>query len=263
MNSLAEMTPSQVRKMIRRNELVRPTAGMASGYTQANLAILKKEDAFDFLLFAQRNPKSCPIIDVLEPGSPVPQRAAPTADIRTDIPKYRIYRHGELRDEVMDITRYWEGDMVGFLIGCSFTFEHALLNNGIPIRHIEEGCNVPMYITNLECTKAGKFHGMTVASMRPIPQEDVVRAVQVTSRFPAVHGAPIHIGNPAAIGVTDISRPDFGDAVTIKEGEVPVFWACGVTPQAVAMETKPALMITHAPGHMFITDLRDETLGVL
>jgi uncharacterized protein YcsI (UPF0317 family) len=263
MDSLAEMTPSQVRKMIRRNELVRPTAGMASGYTQANLAILKKEDAFDFLLFAQRNPKSCPIIDVLEPGSPVPQMAAPTADIRTDIPKYRIYRHGELMEEVTDITRYWEDDMVGFLIGCSFTFEHALLNNGIPIRHIEEGCNVPMYITNLECTKAGKFHGMTVASMRPIPQEDVVRAVQVTSRFPAVHGAPIHIGNPAAIGVTDISRPDFGDAVTIKEGEVPVFWACGVTPQAVAMETKPALMITHAPGHMFITDLRDETLGVL
>lgn len=262
-NNLASMKPEPLREMIRRNELVKPTAGMANGYAQANLAILKKEDAFDFLLFAQRNPKSCPILDVTEPGSPIPQMAAPTGDIRTDIPKYRIYRHGELTEEVTDITDYWEDDMVGFLIGCSFTFEHALLNNNIPVRHIEEDCNVPMYLTNIPCTKAGKFHGMTVASMRPLPAEDVVRAVQVTSRFPAVHGAPIHIGNPAELGIADINRPDFGDAVTIKEGEVPVFWACGVTPQAVAMAAKPALMITHAPGHMFITDLRDEKLGVL
>lgn len=263
MKNLASMQPSDIREMIRRNELVRPTAGMASGFAQANLAILKKEDAFDFLLFAQRNPKSCPILDVTEPGSPIPQMMAPTGDIRTDIPKYRIYKNGELTEEVTDITSYWEDDMVGFLIGCSFTFEHALLNNGISIRHIEEDCNVPMYITNIPCAKAGKFHGMTVASMRPIPQEDVVRATQVTSRFPAVHGAPIHIGNPEALGIKDIDRPDFGDAVTIKDGEVPVFWACGVTPQSVAMTTKPALMITHAPGHMFITDVRDEKLGVL
>lgn len=263
MNNLASMQPSNIREMIRRNELVKPTAGMANGFAQANLAILKKEDAFDFLLFAQRNPKSCPILDVTEPGSPIPQMAAPTGDIRTDIPKYRIYRHGTLAEEVTDITSYWEEDMVGFLIGCSFTFEHALLQNGIPIRHIEEERNVPMYVTNISCTPAGKFHGMTVASMRPIPQEDVVRAVQVTSRFPAVHGAPIHIGNPEALGITDIARPDFGDAVTVRANEVPVFWACGVTPQAVAMATKPALMITHAPGHMFITDLRDEELGVL
>ncbi|WP_078414633.1 putative hydro-lyase [Priestia abyssalis] len=263
MNNLADMKPEQLREMIRRNELVKPTAGMANGYAQANLAILKKEDAFDFLLFAQRNPKSCPILDVTEPGSPIPQMVAPTGDIRTDIPKYRIYRHGELTEEVIDITDYWEDDMVGFLIGCSFTFEHALLNNNISVRHIEEDCNVPMYLTNIPCVKAGKFHGMTVASMRPLPAEDVVRAVQVTSRFPAVHGAPIHIGSPAELGITDINQPDFGDAVTIKDGEVPVFWACGVTPQAVAMAAKPALMITHAPGHMFITDLRDEKLGVL
>lgn len=263
MNKLADMKPGQLREMIRRNELVKPTAGMANGYAQANLAILKKEDAFDFLLFAQRNPKSCPILDVTEPGSPIPQMVAPTGDIRTDIPKYRIYRHGELTEEVTDITSYWEDDMVGFLIGCSFTFEYALLNNGIPVRHIEEDCNVPMYLTNVPCVKTGKFHGMTVASMRPIRSEDVVRAVQVTSRFPAVHGAPIHIGNPAELGIMDIARPDFGDAITIKDGEVPVFWACGVTPQAVAMAAKPALMITHAPGYMFITDLRDEKLGVL
>lgn len=153
--------------------------------------------------------------------------------------------------------------MVGFLIGCSFTFEHALLNNDISIRHIEEECNVPMYKTNISCIEAGIFHGKMVASMRPIPQKDVVRAAQVTSRFPAVHGGPIHIGDPEAIGVSNIQQPDFGDAVTIREGEVPVFWACGVTPQSIAMETKPSIMITHAPGYMFITDIRDEKLGVL
>jgi uncharacterized protein YcsI (UPF0317 family) len=237
MKDLSPMNPSELREMIRRDELVRPTAGMANGFTQANLAILKKEDAFDFLLFAQRNPKPCPILDVTEPGSPIPQMIAPTADIRTDIPKYRIYRHGELTEEVTDITSFWEDDMVGFLIGCSFTFEGALLNNGIPIRHIDENCNVPMYITNIPCAEAGKFYGKTVVSMRPVRQEDVVRAVQVTSRFPAVHGAPLHIGNPETIGIKDLARPDFGDAVTIKVGEVPVFWACGVTPQAVAMAT--------------------------
>lgn len=166
-------------------------------------------------------------------------------------------------EEVTDISNYWEDDMVGFLIGCSFTFEHALLNNDISIRHIEEGCNVPMYKTNIPCIEAGIFHGKMVASMRPIPQKDVVRAAQVTSRFPAVHGAPIHIGDPEAIGVSSIQHPDFGDPVTIREGEIPVFWACGVTPQSIAMETKPEIMITHAPGHMFITDIRDEKLGVL
>jgi uncharacterized protein YcsI (UPF0317 family) len=249
--------------MIRNDEWIKPTAGMANGYAQANLAILKKEHAFDFLLFCQRNPKSCPLLDVTEIGSPIPKFAAQSGDIRTDIPKYRIYKYGELVEEVTDISDYWEDDMVGFLIGCSFTFEHALLNNDISIRHIEEGCNVPMYKTNISCIEAGIFHGEMVASMRPIPQKDVVRAVQVTSRFPAVHGGPIHIGDPEAIGVSNIQQPDFGDAVTIREGEVPVFWACGVTPQSIAMETKPAIMITHAPGHMFITDIRDEKLGVL
>jgi uncharacterized protein YcsI (UPF0317 family) len=153
--------------------------------------------------------------------------------------------------------------MVGFLIGCSFTFEHALINNGIPVRHIDLGCNVPMYKTNITCTKAGKFSGNMVVSMRPVKEKDVVRAVQVTSRFPAVHGAPVHIGNPESIGIHNLSSPDFGDAVTVDEGEVPVFWACGVTPQAVAMHTKPELMITHSPGHMFVTNISDEQYGVL
>ncbi|MGE6376851.1 putative hydro-lyase [Peribacillus muralis] len=263
MIDLSQATPSELRSMIRKDELIKATAGMANGYAQANLAILKKEHAFDFLLFCQRNPKSCPLLDVTEIGSPIPAFAAPDGDIRTDIPKYRVYKYGELVDEVTDISKYWEEDMVGFLIGCSFTFEYALLKNDIPVRHIEEGCNVPMYKTNIPCMEAGIFHGEMVASMRPIPQKEVVRAAQVTSRFPAVHGGPIHIGDPEAIGVSSIQHPDFGDPVTVHPGEVPVFWACGVTPQAIAMETKPEIMITHAPGHMFITDIRDEKLGVL
>ena len=263
MSDFADRSPAEVRDMIRRNEWTKPTSGMAKGFTQANLAILKKDIAFDFLLFCQRNPKPCPVLDVTEAGSPVPRLVAPTADIRTDIPKYRIYKQGELVDEVTDILNYWEDDMVAFLIGCSFTFEHPLMNSGIPVRHIEENCNVAMYKTNIPCIKAGRFEGPVVVSMRPIPEKDVVRAVQITSRFPSVHGAPIHIGNPAGIGIKDINKPDFGDSVTIKPGEVPVFWACGVTPQAVAMQIKPELMITHAPGHMFITDIQDEKFSVL
>jgi uncharacterized protein YcsI (UPF0317 family) len=263
MQDVMNMTPAQSRALIREGKWRKPTAGMAAGYTQANLAILKKELAFEFLLFCQRNPKPCPILDVTEVGSPIPRLVAPDADLRTDIPAYRIYRHGKLVEEVADITSYWEEDMVGFLLGCSFTFEQAMLKNNIPVRHIEENCNVPMYKTNIPCVKAGPFEGPMVVSMRPIPEKDVVRAVQVTSRFPAVHGAPIHIGSPESIGIQDISRPDFGDPVTIKEGEVPVFWACGVTPQAVAMHVKPDIMITHAPGHMFITDMQEEHYSIL
>ncbi len=263
MKDIAQLSPAQARQWIKEGRWVKPTAGMANGYAQANLAILPKELAFDFLLFCQRNPKPCPVLDVTEAGSPVPRLVAPDADIRTDIPKYRIYRDGEWVEEVTDITEYWQEDLVAFLLGCSFSFESALMNNGISIRHIEEECNVPMYKTSIACTPAGRFEGPMVVSMRPIPEKDVVRAVQVTSRFPAVHGAPVHIGHPEAIGIQNIHKPDFGDAVPIEEGEVPVFWACGVTPQAVAMQVKPKLMITHAPGHMFITDRRDEQYGVL
>jgi uncharacterized protein YcsI (UPF0317 family) len=254
---------AEAREQIRRGAWTSPTAGMAPGYTQANLAILKKELAYDFLLFCQRNPKPCPILDVTDAGSAIPRLVAPGADLRTDIPKYRVYKHGELADEITDITRYWEDDMVAFLLGCSFTFEQAMIKNDIPVRHIEENCNVPMYKTSIPCVKAGRFEGPMVVSMRPVPEKDVVRAVQVTTGFPSVHGAPVHIGNPASIGIIDIHKPDFGDAVTIKEGEVPVFWACGVTPQAVAMHVKPEIMITHAPGHMFITDCKEERYSIL
>ena len=256
-------TPKEMRKLICKQEITGPTSGMSKGFTQANLVILKKEHAFDFLLFCQRNPKSCPLLDVTEPGSFHPSKIAKEADLRKDIPKYRIYKDGIYTEEVTDITEYWEEDMVGFLLGCSFTFETPMLESGIPIRHIEENCNVPMFKTNIACDKAGIFEGPTVVSMRPMTPKDAIRAIQITTNLPDVHGAPIHIGDPSKIGIGDIFKPDFGDAVTIKEGEIPVFWACGVTPQAVAMESKPSIMITHAPGHMFISDVRDRELSIL
>ncbi|MGX4669982.1 putative hydro-lyase [Cerasibacillus sp. JNUCC 74] len=263
MENTARLSGSEVRMLIREKQISGSTAGMARGFAQANLVVLKKEYAFDFLLFCQRNPKPCPILHVTDIGSYEPKQIAENADIRLDIPKYRIYKNGSFLEEVTDITAYWEEDMVAFLLGCSFTFEASLLNDGISIRHIEENCNVPMYKTNIPCEEAGIFSGPMVVSMRPMTNNDAIRAVQITSRYPAVHGAPVHFGDPSEIGIQDLSTPDFGDAVTIKEGEIPVFWACGVTPQAVAMQSKPSVMITHAPECMFISDIRDETLSVI
>lgn len=256
-----ELVPHEVRTMIRQGKWRKPTAGLAPGYVQANLVILPRELAYDFLLFAQRNPKPCPVIEVTDTGSPEPKLTAPGADLRTDIPGYRIYREGKLAKEVTDLRGVWTADLVAFLLGCSFSFETALLQAGVPVRHIEEGKNVPMFITSIACTPAGAFAGPLVVTLRPIPAPLVPKAVQISGRFPAVHGAPVHVGDPAALGIRDLGKPDFGDPVTIRPGEVPVFWACGVTPQAVAMQAKPPLMITHAPGHMFITDLHDEALA--
>jgi uncharacterized protein YcsI (UPF0317 family) len=247
--------------MIREGKWRKPTAGLAPGYVQANLVVLQRELAYDFLLFAQRNPKPCPVIEVTDAGSPEPKLSAPGADLRTDIPRYRIYRNGMLAQEVTDLRDVWTPDLVAFLLGCSFSFEAALLKAGVPVRHIEEDKNVPMFITSVACLPAGAFSGPLVVTMRPIPAPLVSKAVQVSGRFPAAHGAPVHVGDPAAIGIRDLGKPDFGDSVAIRAGEIPVFWACGVTPQAVAMQTKPPLMITHAPGHMFVTDLRDEALA--
>jgi uncharacterized protein YcsI (UPF0317 family) len=253
--------PREVRQQIRDGKWRRPTAGLAPGFVQTNLVILPHDRAFDFLLFAQRNPKPCPVIEVTDVGSPEPKVAAPGADLRTDVPKYCIYRDGVLAGEVTDLRSVWRDDLVSFLLGCSFTFEAALLHAGVPVRHIEEQRNVPMFITSIPCVPAGVFYGPLVVTMRPIPAALVSRAVQISGRYPGVHGSPVHVGNPADIGIRDLGKPDFGDAVTIRPGEVPVFWACGVTPQAVAMQAKPALMLTHAPGHMFITDLRNEELA--
>jgi uncharacterized protein YcsI (UPF0317 family) len=257
MIDLPNGTGAEVRRLARAGNLTSPTPGLAAGFVQANLVVVPRELAFDFLLFCQRNPKPCPLLDVTEPGSAEPQGVAPGADLRTDLPRYRIYKHGELVDEPTDLQDWWRDDLVAFLLGCSFTFEHALLQAGVPVRHIEAGCNVPMYRTNLACRPAGVFRGPLVVSMRPLTPEQAIRAVQVCSRFPRAHGSPVHLGEPKAIGIADVSRPDFGDPVEIRPGEIPVFWACGVTPQAVAMECRPPLLITHKPGHMFVTDLRD------
>ncbi len=259
-SDLRTATGAAVRHRARTGELTGPTPGLALGYVQANLVVVPRELAFDFLLFCHRNPKPCPLLDVTEPGNPEPRQVAPGADLRTDVPRYRVYERGELVDEPADLHAWWRQDLVGFLLGCSFTFENALLEAGVPVRHIEAGCNVPMYRTNLPLRPAAVFRGSMVVSMRPLAPAQAVTAVQVCSRYPRAHGAPVHFGDPAAIGIRDLARPDFGDPVEIRPGETPVFWACGVTPQAVAMEVRPPLLITHKPGHMFVTDLRDKDL---
>jgi uncharacterized protein YcsI (UPF0317 family) len=257
---LRNATGADVRAACRRGDLARPTPGLALGFVQANLVVLPQEWAFDFLLFCQRNPKPCPLLDVTEPGSPEPKFVAPGSDLRTDLPAYRVWKNGELIDEPTDITRYWRDDLVSFVIGCSFTFENALLSAGVTLRHIEQNVNVPMYRTNIACRSAGRFAGPMVVSMRPLTPELAVKTTRICARFPRAHGAPVHLGDPAAIGIPDIARPDFGDAVEIRPGELPVFWACGVTPQAVLMQARPPFAITHKPGHMFLTDLRDVDL---
>lgn len=256
----SHMHPQEVRRLIRAGEITGQTSGMCNGYAQANLCILPKEYAFDFLLFCMRNPKPCPVLEVGDVGSKSFRFMASEGNVCQDFSKYRIWKNGELADEITDITEYWQDDFVYFLIGCSFSFESELLEAGIPVRHIEENKNVPMFNTNIELTPAGVFHGNMVVSMRPIPNHLVVKAVNVTAAMPRVHGAPVQIGNPTAIGVLDISKPDYGDSVTVNDGEVPVFWACGVTPQNVVMATKPPIAITHAPGHMLVTDVKNVDL---
>ena len=261
MKDISRLNPKEIRALIRKGKWDQPTAGLAMGYAQANLVILPQRYAFDFLLFCQRNPKPCPLLEVLEPGKFHTEFLSSDADIRTDIPRYHIYRKGKLETTVKEIKRLWKQDFVTFLLGCSFSFEEAMLRAKIPVRHIEENKNVPMFITNIPCKPAGSFHGPLVVTMRPLPKDKVFRAVQITSRYVSVHGAPIHMGDPSEIGIKDLKKPDFGDPVTIRKGEIPVFWACGVTPQVVVMRAKPDLCITHTPGHMFISDILNEELA--
>ena len=257
---LCNAVPADVRRMIRAGEITGPTAGMCGGYAQANLVILPKALAYDFLLFAQRNPKPCPILEVSDVGSRELSIVAKDCDIARDFPRYRVYDKGVLRGEYTDVSEFWQDDFVSFLIGCSFSFEAELLEAGLPVRHIEQGCNVPMFVTNIACEPAGVFSGNMVVSMRPMLPEQAIKAALITGAMPRVHGAPVHIGDPAAIGIADVNKPDFGDAVTMNEGEIPVFWPCGVTPQAVVMNSKPDIVITHAPGHMLITDVKNVAL---
>jgi uncharacterized protein YcsI (UPF0317 family) len=255
------LSGQDIRAQARTGLLVGPTCGLAPGYLQANLVIVPEDLAFDFLRFCQRNPKPCPILDVTEPGVWEPSHVADGADIRTDLPRYRVYRRGVLVEEPSDIVRWWRNDLVAFLLGCSFSFEAAMQRAGLPVRHLEQGCNVPMYRTNLPCTAAGVFSGPLVVTMRPLTPMQAIEAVVITSRYPLAHGAPVHFGDPGAIGISDLTRPDFGDAVSVRAGEVPVFWACGVTPQVALMEAKPELAITHCPGCMFVTDRLAEDVG--
>ncbi len=247
------MTGRDVRRQARTGALTGPTCGLAPGYVQANVVMLPQALAGDFLLFCQRNPKPCPLLEVTAPGSPTP-RLAPDADLRTDLPRYRVYARGELVEEPTDIRHRWRDDLVTFLLGCSFTFEDAMRRAGLPVRHVEEGRNVPMYRTSIPCAPAGPFRGTLVVTMRPLTPAQLVRAVEITARYPWAHGTPVHAGDPAAIGIADLDRPDFGDAVPIRPGELPVFWACGVTPQVALANAKPDLAITHSPGCMFVTD---------
>lgn len=249
-------SPKEQREKYRRNLDFKGTSGICDGFMQANLVILPKDYAFDFLLFCQRNIKPCPIVDVMEAGEYRPNVAQ--ADIRTDLAKYNIYKSGKLSEEVTDITSYWREDFVTFLIGCSYTFERALTESGINMLHQQANKIVSVYITNIPCMSAGIFKGPMVVSMRPIKKRDLVKSVEITAKYPHTHGAPVHIGDPSLIGITDITKPDFGEFTSFSEEEyVPVFWGCGVTPQAVAMQSKVPIMITHSPGHMFISDQKE------
>lgn len=260
----ANFTPSQLRQQIREGQFTANTSGQCQGFVQCNVAILPKDWAAEFLQFCQLNPKPCPVVAMAaNPGDTNIEAIGADFDIRTDVPRYRVWENGALSEEVTDIQHLWRDDLVTFLIGCSFSFEDALLADGLEIRNIAEGKNVPMYNTNVACQPAGRFSANTVVSMRPFKPVDAIRMIQICSRFPSVHGAPIHFGDPAAIGINDINQPDYGDAVTINDGEVPVFTACGVTPQAAIMEAKPPFCITHSPGYMVVTDLPNSRLAVL
>ena len=258
----ATMTASELRHRIREGEWTTPTSGAATGFLQANLVMLPASHAFHFLLFCTRNPKPCPVLDVLEAGESAPA-IAEGADLRVDLPRYRIFAKGEMTEEVTNVADRFRPDTISFLLGCSFSFENAMLAAGLPIRNIEEDKNVSMYITNRQCRPAGPFSAPLVVTMRPMTPAQAIRAVQVTTRFHLTHGAPIHIGDPGELGIRDLDRPDFGDPVTVRPGEVPVFWACGVTSTLAAISARLDLTITHAPGHMFVSDLKDEHLAIL
>jgi uncharacterized protein YcsI (UPF0317 family) len=259
---MAIESPSEARRIIRTGEYTGHTAGIAPDYVQGNLCILPKDLAQEFAAFCQRNPKPCPVIGMGAPGDP----ALPDLgdiDIRTDLPRYRVFRDGKLVDEPVDITQYWSDNLVTFLLGCSFSFELPILQEGIRLQHVERNTVVPMYRTSIDCVPAGRFRGKMVVSMRPFTPANAIRAVQITSRFPAVHGAPVHLGLPESIGVKDLMRPDWGDPPEMTPDQLPVFWACGVTPQVAIEAARPSICITHKPGSMLITDKRNSALAAL
>ena len=261
LDSPVGLSAQAARTAIRRGQWTGHTSGLADGHVQGNVVILPEALANDFLRYCQRNPKPCPLLAVGEPGEAKLPALGNDIDICTDVPRYRVWRDGALVEEPTDISHLWRKDLVTFVIGCSFSFEQALMDAGLRIAHIEQNVNVPMFRTNIATQAAGVFHGPLVVTMRPFKAQDAIRAIQITSRFPDVHGAPVHMGDPAQIGITDLSKPDYGDAVVMLPDEIPVFWACGVTPQAAIAQAKPAFCITHAPGAMLITDLLNHQLA--
>ncbi|MBL8330134.1 MAG: putative hydro-lyase [Rubrivivax sp.] len=254
-------SPAEWRAAFRAGHAPAHTVGLAERHVQGNVVILPQAFAGDFLRFCQRNPKPCPLLAVGDAGNPLLPTLGEDVDLRSDLPRYRVWRDGQVVDEPTDISALWQADWVGFVLGCSFSFEQALLDEGVPLRHVEQGRNVAMFRTRVQTVPAGPFHGPLVVTMRPLKAADAIRAVQITSRFPAVHGAPVHIGDPALIGIEDLSRPDYGDAVEVRADELPVFWACGVTPQAALLQARLPLAVTHAPGAMLISDLLNHQLA--
>jgi uncharacterized protein YcsI (UPF0317 family) len=264
LDELSGMAPAELRAAFRAGRWTGPTAGLARGFVQANLVILPADDAADFAEFCRLNPRPCPLLVQTAPGDPEPRTAAPAADLCRDLPRYRVFRRGQPEAlEPTDVGRWWRDDLVSFLLGCSFTFENALLREGLPVRHLSEGRNVPMYRTSRPCQRAGRFAGELVVSMRPYRPEALERVIAITSRYPTMHGAPVHVGDPAALGIRDLARPEFGDPVTVHPGEVPVFWACGVTPQLALCQARCEFAIAHSPGCMFVTDWRDSDQEVV
>ncbi len=258
--SLDLRDPRAARRAIRGGAHTSHTAGIAPGYVQGNLCILSREYAQDFQTFCERNPKPCPLLAVSAPGDPRLPALAEDLDIRTDVPSYRVFRDGEPVGDVPDIRHLWRDDLVAFVLGCSFSFEEALIEAGVPVRHVAQGKNVPMYLTSIDTVPAGPFRGKLVVSMRAFTPANAIRAIEITSRYPRVHGAPVHIGKPELIGIQDLDRPWVGDATEVHDDELPVFWACGVTPQSVVRNARPPLCITHTPGHMVVTDLTNASL---
>lgn len=256
-------SPAQLRQAIADGRYTGNTSGLAPGFVQCNIVILPESEANDFLRFCQLNPKPCPLIASSQaPGSPALTLLG-NIDIRTDVPRYRVFRDGKLDTELTDIKSLWRDDLVTFALGCSFSFEEALIADGLEVRNISQGVNVPMFRTNIPCTSSGPFAGDMVVSMRPFRAADAIRAVQICTRFPSVHGAPIHLGDPALIGIENIAVPDYGDPVAMGEDELPVFWACGVTPQVALENAGLPLAITHSPGCMLVTDLRNSHLAIM
>ena len=259
MTDLSQLTPQQCRALIRNNKYNGPTAGLAAGYLQANLVILPSQIADDFEKFSKLNPKPCPILEILEAGQTQLKKIS-TAMVTTDFPAYRIFNYKKITEDIHDITTYWQDNLVSFLIGCSYTTDHLLQQHNIILKHAQHNTTVPIYITNQNTQPTQYFSGPLAVSMRSIKRDQVEQAIAITHNYPLAHGEPVHCGDPAKLGIADITQPAYGTFYPIESDEIPVFWACGITPQLCAQLNKINLMITHKPGHMLLCDIKNKEL---